>query len=63
MTYEEMTRDIRLCNELVDFMYDIQKEKFDADKEEDGRLCGKVINTIIGYKNYLQYEKQYQNRE
>lgn len=60
MTYKEMTKKIESFDKMINFMYDIQKEKINSGDGEKAFLCGVIINNLCGYKNYLKYEKQYE---
>ena len=60
MTYREMTDKIESFDKMINFMYDIQKEKLNSDDKENAILCGVIVNALCGYRNYLKYEKQYE---
>lgn len=59
MTYKQMTKEIEKFDELIKFMYEVQKEKHDAGDREKAILCGDIVNALCGYKNYHIYIKQY----
>lgn len=57
MTYKQMTKEIEKFDKMIEFMYEIQKEK--CGKKEKEILCGDIISALLGYKNYHIYVKQY----
>ena len=59
MTYKQMTKEIEKFDELIKFMYEVQKEKHDAGDMEKAILCGDIVNVLCGYKNYHIHIKQY----
>ena len=59
MTYKQMTKEIEKFDKLIEFIYEVQKEKHDSGEEEKAILCGNVVNALCGYKNYHIYIKQY----
>ena len=56
MTYKEMTRRIEHVGKQIEFVYEIQKAEPSDDRK---RMCGDIVNSLLAYKNYLYYEKNY----
>ena len=59
MTYKQMEKQIEKINEEIKFMYAIQKEIEDREK---AAICGNIINSLLAYKYYLTFEKDYDER-
>ena len=59
MTYKQMTKEIEKFDKMIEFMYEIQKEKHDSGDREKTILCGDIVSALLGYKNYHIYVKQY----
>ena len=59
MTYKQMTKEINKIDEMVKFIYEIQKDKMAAKDVEIAHFCGEIANALYAYKNYLTYIKQY----
>lgn len=59
MTYKQMTKEIEKFDKMIEFMYEIQKEKHYSGDREKAILCGDIVGALLGYKNYHIYVKQY----
>lgn len=59
MTYKQMTKELEKFDEMIKFMYEIQKEKSEVGDKQTAILCGDIVNALCGYKNYHIYVKQY----
>ena len=61
MTYARMKKQIEHIDKQIEFMKKIQSEKEigDTNAIKNDVTCGDIINSLIGYKNYLIYYKKY----
>ena len=62
MTYKQMAEQLYDTREYIKFLYKIRDEHFKEDKD-GSRMIGKIVNNILDYQNYLQYIKEWEEKQ
>ena len=59
MTYKEITKKIENIDKCIELVKEAKLNETDLDKQKQ---WGYTIDYLCGYKNYIKYEKQFDER-
>ena len=57
-----MTEQLNNTSKQLEFLYKLRDEDFKED-EDSSRMIINIISSILGYQTYLQYIKDYEEKE
>ena len=58
MTYKQLTKQIEYIDAQIQFMKDVRDSHYSDDKPSN-IMIGNIVNTLICWKNYLLFDRDY----